>query len=118
MENTKFKHIKNMAIRKWVYRMPFFLLCLSTIVPTLFELVEPEYIKYVVEIIIWIIDVLFFIFTIAVIIKDSIEINKNKDVNINLFHCIWITLIFFLALIWAPIFANIDQLIEVLSFLN
>jgi hypothetical protein len=45
MENTKFKHIKNIAIRKWVYRMPFFLLCLSTIVPTLFELVEPEYIK-------------------------------------------------------------------------
>jgi hypothetical protein len=112
MKNVNFYFIKNIAIRRWIYYAPFFLLLTSHFIPTFFDC---ESTSYIAQIICWLINVLFFIFSIALILKDNVELYDKKEINISLLNYFIVISLLFFTLIWVPIFSNREQLIEVLK---
>lgn len=114
MKDVKFFFMGSIAVRRWMYYVPFLLICANFI--TL--LFESKSVEYTVQLIIWAIHILCFLFTIAVIIKDNIELNKNKETNISLFYCFLTVLFFFQFLIWTPMMSGANKLVDVLSFFN
>ena len=67
-----------------MFYVPLLFVVFNIWFPTLFEF---ETVEYVVQLITWIITFLFFMFIVAVVMKDNIEINRNKEDSISLFDC-------------------------------
>lgn len=116
MKAIKFSFIRGIAIRRWMmFYVPILFVFFNIWFPTLFE---SETVEYVVQLITWIITFLFFMFIVAMVMKDNIEINRNKEDHISLFDCFVAISWFFFILIWLPILSDTDRLIEILSFID
>lgn len=113
MKDIKFFYTKkNIAIRRWMYFVPFLFIPLNEVLPSLFE---PIYVEHVVQLITWIINILYFHFVVALIVKDNIEINRNKETDISIFYWAITISFFFFLLIWAPILSSPHRIVEVMS---
>lgn len=106
--------MRSVAVRRWMFYVPLLFVVFNIWFPTLFE---SKTVEYVVQLITWITTFLFFMFIVAMVMKDNIEINRNKEDYISLFDCIMAIIWFFFVLIWLPILSDINRLIEILFFL-
>ena len=97
-----------------MFYVPLLFVVFNIWFPTLFEF---ETVEHVVQLITWIITFLFFMFIVAVVMKDNIEINRNKEDSISLFDC-FIAISCFFILIWLPILSDVGRLMETLSFVR
>ena len=114
MKNVNFYFMRSIAVRTWMLYAPLFFVVIPYL-PSLFSVSES--VEPVLQLILWTINILFFMFIVAIIMKDNIEINKNKERNISLFDCFIAILLFFFALIWLPILSKTAEWIEVLKLL-
>ena len=84
MKAMKFSFMRSIAVWWWMFYVPLLFVVFNIWFPTLFEF---ETVEHVVQLITWIITFLFFMFIVAVVMKDNIEINRNKEDSISLFDC-------------------------------
>ncbi len=94
---------------------PILLLPIDLLLPTLFE---PESVARIVQLIAWIINVLFFMFILALIIKDNAEVRRDNGTGVSLLESFVIVMYFLQFLIWSPILSETDRLMEILSFVG
>jgi hypothetical protein len=114
MKSINFYFVRSIAVRTWMLYVPLFFIVIPYL-PLLLSVSES--VKLVLQLILWTINILFFTIIVAIIMKDNIEINKNKERNISLFDCFIAILLFFFALIWLPILSRTAEWIEVLKLL-
>lgn len=114
MKSINFYFVRSIAVRTWMLYVPLFFIVIPYL-PLLLSVSES--VKLVLQLISWTINILFFTIIVAIIMKDNIEINKNKERNISLFDCFIAILLFFFALIWLPILSRTAEWIEVLKLL-
>ena len=93
MKAMKFSFMRSIAVWWWMFYVPLLFVVFNIWFPTLFEF---ETVEHVVQLITWIITFLFFMFIVAVVMKDNIEINRNKEDSISLFDCFIAISCFFL----------------------
>ncbi len=106
---------RTVAVRGWMWWTPILLLLIDLLLPTLFE---PESVARIVQLIAWIINVLFFMFILALIIKDNVEVRRDNGTGVSLLESFVIVMYFFQFLIWTPILSEADRLMEILSFIG
>ncbi len=104
--------IRSVIIRPWVmYALASFMV-ISILLPLLFNV---KYVEYVVQLIMWVINVLAFMFLISVTIKDNMEINKNKEGSVSIIDYFLIIFTFFFILVFVPVFGDFDRFVEIIS---
>ena len=106
---------RTVAVRRWMWWTPILLLPIDLLLPTLFE---PESVARIVQLIAWIINVLFFMFILALIIKDNAEVRRDNGTGVSLLESFAIVMYFLQFLIWSPILSETDRLMDILSFVN
>ena len=106
---------RTVAVRGWMWWIPILLLPIDLLLPTLFE---PESVARIVQLIAWIINVLFFMFILALIIKDNAEVRRDNGTGVSLLESFVIVMYFLQFLIWSPILSETDRLMEILSFIG
>ena len=106
---------RTVAVRGWMWWVPILLLPIDLLLPTLFE---PESVARIVQLIAWIINVLFFMFILALIIKDNAEVRRDNGTGVSLLESFAIVMYFLQFLIWSPILSETDRLMDILSFVN
>ena len=84
MKVVNFFFMRSVAVRRWMFYVPLLFVTFNILFPTLFE---SETVEYVIQLLTWIITFLFFMFIVAMVMKDNIEINRNKEDSISLFDC-------------------------------
>ena len=104
--------VRSVIIRPWIFYVSVFFMFISLCLPFFFNV---EYVKHVTQLIVWILNVLVFMFLIAMIVKDNIEISKNKEDDIHWFDYFLTLSTFFFFLIYVPMFGNFDKFVEVMS---
>jgi len=109
MKNINFYFMRSIAVRTWMLYVPLFFVVIPYL-PSLFSVSES--VEPVLQLILWTINILFFMFIVAIIMKDNIEINKNKESNINLFDCFMVIFFFFFILIYLPISSEFNRLVD------
>ena len=110
-----FRHPRTVAVRGWMWSTPILLLPIDLLLPTLFE---PESVAYMVQLTAWIINVLFFMFILALIIKDNAEVRRDNGTGVSLLESFIIVMYFLQFLILYPILKETDKFIEIMSFVN
>jgi hypothetical protein len=110
-----FRPTRTVAVRGWMWWAPILLLPIDLLLPTLFE---PESVAYMVQLIAWIINVLFFMFILALIIKDNAEVRRDNGTGVSLLESFVIVMYFLQFLILYPILKETDKFIEIMSFVN
>ncbi len=110
-----FRPIRTVAVRGWMWWTPILLLPIDLLLPTLFE---TESVALIVQLIAWIINVLFFMFILALIIKDNAEVRRDNGTGVRLLESFVIVMYFLQFLIWSPILSETDRLMEILSFIG
>jgi hypothetical protein len=104
--------IRSVIIHSWVFYAAVFFMFISLFLPFLFDV---KYVEHVVQLIMWVINVLVFMFLISVTIKNNMEINKNKEVSISFFDYFLTIVLFFFIVVFVPVFGNFDRFVEVIS---
>lgn len=110
-----FRPTLTVAVRRWMWWTPILLLPIDLLLPTLFE---PESVARIVQLIAWIINVLFFMFILALIIKDNAEVRRDNGTGVSLLESFVIVMYFLQFLILYPILKETDKFIEIMSFVN
>lgn len=110
-----FRPTRTVAVRRWMWWTPILLLPIDLLLPTLFE---PESVARIVQLIAWIINVLFFMFILALIIKDNAEVRRDNGTGVSLLESFVIVMYFLQFLILYPILKETDKFIEIMSFVN
>lgn len=104
--------VRSVIIRPWImYALASFML-VSICLPLFFD---TKYVECVVQLIMWIVNVLVFLFLIVAVTKDNIEINRNDSGSISWFDYFVTIVSFFMILIFVPMFGNFDRFVEVMS---
>ncbi|MBQ8722042.1 MAG: hypothetical protein IJY67_07865 [Paludibacteraceae bacterium] len=109
MKNVNFYFMRSIAVRTWMFYVPLFFVVIPYL-PLLLSVSES--VKLVLQLISWTINILFFMVIVAIIMKDNIEINKNKERNISLFDCFIVISFFFFILIYVPISHEFNRLVD------
>jgi hypothetical protein len=104
--------IRSVIIHSWVFYAAVFFMFISLFLPFLFDV---KYVEHVVQLIMWVINVLVFMFLISVTIKDNMEINKNKEGSVSIIDYFLIIFTFFFILVFVPVFGDFDRFVEVIS---
>ena len=106
---------RTVAVRGWMWSVPILLLPIDLLLPTLFE---TESVALVVQLIAWAINMLFFMFILALIIKDNAEVRRDNGTGVSLLESFIVVMYFLQFLIWFPILGETDRLMEILSFVG
>jgi hypothetical protein len=104
--------IRSVIIRSWIFYAAVFFMFISLFLPFLFDV---KYVKHVTQLIAWSLNVLVFMILVAAIIKDNMEINKNKEGSISIFDYFLTMFTFFFFLIFIPMLSRFDRFVEVIS---
>ena len=104
--------IRSVIIRSWIFYAAVFFMFISLFLPFLFDV---KYVEHVVQLIMWVINVLVFMFFIVVVTKDNIEMHRSNGETICWFDYFLTIVSFFMILVFVPMFGDFDRLVEVLS---
>jgi hypothetical protein len=104
--------IRSVIIRSWIFYAAVFFMFISLFLPFLFDV---KYVKHVTQLIAWSLNVLVFMVLVAAIIKDNMEINKNKEGSVSIIDYFLIIFTFFFILVFVPVFGDFDRFVEVIS---
>jgi len=104
--------IRSVVIRPWImYALASFML-ISMLLPFLFD---TKYVECVVQLVMWIVNVLVFMSLIVVVTKDNVEVNRSNGEPIRWFDYFLTIVSFFMILVFVPMFGNFDRFVEVMS---